>query len=213
MSAARRAIRGLYAVTRDDRDTEALIARVRAAIAGGARFIQYRNKTATPDLKLEQARALKSLCEDAEVPLIINDDVELALAVGAHGVHLGAGDDSPEEARQKLGPDNLIGVSCYNRLELALEAEARGADYVAFGSFFPSHVKPGAVHAPLDLLVRAKRELDIPVAAIGGITLENAPRLLAAGADALAVISALFTAPDVTLAALRFAELFEAERL
>lgn len=202
-------MRGLYAVTPDTADTGALIQKVNAAIAGGARFIQYRNKTATPDLRLEQARALKSLCKRGGASLIINDHVELALAVGADGVHLGAEDESAHEARQALGPDRLIGVSCYNKFELAIAAERRAADYVAFGSFFPSRVKPDAVHASVDLLKRAKRELKIPVAAIGGITIENAGELVAAGADALAVISALFGACDVTSTARRFVALYE----
>ena len=206
---ARSEVRGLYAVTPDAAHTAALVKQVLAAIAGGARLVQYRNKTASPELMLEQAHALKALCSEHGALLIINDHVDLAVAVDAHGVHLGADDGSAAVARQAFGPHKLIGVSCYNTLERAIAAQADGADYVAFGSFFPSRVKPGAVHAPVELLVAAKRELDIPIAAIGGITTENAPELIAAGVDALAVISALFGTPDITAAARRFTALFE----
>ena len=206
---ARRALRGLYAITPDANDTEGLLSRVAAAISGGARFIQYRNKTAGPALRLEQARALKSLCAGQGAALIINDHVDIALAVNAEGVHLGAEDESLVRAREVLGAGKLIGVSCYNRLELAHAAQTNGVDYVAFGSFFPSRVKPGAVQASVALLEDAKRELDVPVAAIGGITLAHAPQLIASGADMLAVITAVFDAGDVTDAARRFSDLFE----
>lgn len=206
---AGRALRGLYAITPDADDTQRLLSQVAAAIAGGAPFIQYRNKTAGPALRLEQARALKSLCADCGATLIINDHVDIALAVNAEGVHLGAEDESLVRARAILGPEKLIGVSCYNRLELALAAQKNGVDYVAFGSFFPSRVKPGAVQASIALLETAKRELDVPVAAIGGITLAHAPQLIASGADMLAVITAVFDADDVTQAARRFSKLFE----
>lgn len=207
-----RAVRGLYAVTPDTENTESLVAHVSAAISGGVRIIQYRNKTATPELRLAQALALKSLCRDTGASLIINDHVELALAVDADGVHVGSGDTSYAAARRALGNDKLIGISCYNQLGLALAAESCGADYIAFGSFFPSRVKPGAVHAPADLLIEAKRALEVSIVAIGGITINNAPPLITAGADALAVISALFSAPDVTAAARSFTALFEAQR-
>jgi thiamine-phosphate pyrophosphorylase len=201
-------IEGLYAVTPDLADTGELLARARAALEGGARALQYRNKSAGTSLRLAQAQALLALCREHGVPLIVNDDPEIALAVGADGVHLGAGDGSPRLARRRLGAGAILGVSCYDRLELAREAAEAGADYVAFGSFFPSPVKPGAVRAPLSLLERAKGELALAVVAIGGITLENAPRVIAAGADAIAVISALFFAPDIRGAARAFGELF-----
>ncbi|MGZ5092668.1 MAG: thiamine phosphate synthase [Burkholderiales bacterium] len=204
--------RGLYAVTPDVADTQALVAQVSAAIMGGTRFVQYRNKIATAGVRLEQAYALKSLCNKTGACLIINDHVELALAIDADGVHVGAEDTSVHEARRALGHEKVVGVSCYNELALALSAQASGADYVAFGSFFPSRIKPGAVHAPLDLLIDARRQLNVPIVAIGGITVENGASLVAAGASALAVISALFQAPDVTRAAQRFTTLFEAPR-
>jgi thiamine-phosphate pyrophosphorylase len=207
-----RPVRGLYAVTPDTEKTEWLVADVTAAISGGARIIQYRNKTAAPGLRLAQARALKSLCRDRDATLIINDHVELALAVDADGIHVGSEDTSYDDARRALGSQKLIGISCYNELALALAAESRGANYVAFGSFFPSRVKPEAVHAPTDLLMDAKRALGVSIVAIGGITLDNAPPLIRAGADALAVISALFSAPDVTAAARSFTALFEARQ-
>lgn len=209
----KQAISGLYAVTPDGDDTPALIAAVETALSGGARLLQYRNKSADPALRLTQARALLALCRKYRASFIVNDHLDLALAVNADGLHLGADDGSLAAARAELGPARLLGASCYDRLELALEAERLGADYVAFGSFFTSSVKPGAVRAPLTLLREAKRRLSVPVVAIGGITLENAPRLIAAGADGIAVISALFGADDVELAARRFSALFAAHEL
>lgn len=202
-------IQGLYAVTPDTGDTQALTAQVDAAIRGGVRVVQYRNKTASPRLRQTQATALQALCEAHGAALIINDHVKLAREVGAAGVHVGAEDAKLRDARAALGPGKLIGVSCYNRLELAREAQSDGADYIAFGSFFPSQVKPGAVRATPELLVEAKGGIRVPIVAIGGITLENAPRLIAAGADAVAVISALFGAQDVTETARRFTATFE----
>lgn len=203
------ACRGLYAVTDafllpDDR----LVAAVENAILGGARLIQYRDKSDDGARRLSQARALSELCRRHEVPLIVNDDVELAARVGAAGVHIGRDDPAFATARARLGEAALIGVSCYDRLTLALDAERVGADYVAFGAFFPSPTKPEEVRAPLGLLREAKVGLKIPVVAIGGITPDNAPLLLDAGADALAVVSAVFAQPDIRDAARRFAALF-----
>jgi len=209
----KREIAGLYAVTPDLTDVPELITTAQAALSGGARLLQYRNKPATSALRLAQARALLALCRRSRVPLIVNDHLDLALTVGADGVHLGAEDGSLATAREQLGPARILGASCYDRLELALEAERLGADYVAFGSFFPSGVKPGAVRASLTLLRDAKRRLSVPVVAIGGITLENAPQVIAAGADSVAVISALFGADDVRAAARRFSALFTRREL
>ena len=199
---------GLYAITPDVPETPRLLAAAQAALAGGARLLQYRNKSASVALRLLQGRALQALCREYQAPLIINDHLDLALALDADGLHLGAEDGSLTAARARLGPEKILGASCYDRLELAHEAERLGVDYVAFGSFFPSSVKPGAVCAPLALLGSAKRRLSAPVIAIGGITLDNAPQLIAAGADGVAVISALFGADDVNLAARRFSALF-----
>ena len=201
-------ISGLYAVTPDLADTSALLGKVEAALAGGARLLQYRNKTADAALRLEQARALAALCRRRAIPLIINDHLDLALTVDAEGVHLGSEDGSVAEARIRLGPKKLLGVSCYRRIENACDAARLGANYVAFGGFFPSRVKPSAVRAPLSLLGEAKRQQAMPVVAIGGITVDNAPELIAAGADSVAVISALFDAPDIKAAAQRFSALF-----
>jgi thiamine-phosphate pyrophosphorylase len=202
-------IAGLYAITPDLADTDDLLYRVRAALAGGARVLQYRNKIAPPELRLTQARALQALCAARSVPLIINDHLDIALAVGAAGVHLGGEDGDIAAARARLGPDRLLGASCYDRLDLAESALAAGADHVAFGSFFASGVKPDAVRPPLDLITRAKERFKVPVVGIGGITPANAPRLIAAGIDAIAVISALFAAPDIEAAAREFQSLFE----
>lgn len=201
-------ISGLYAVTPDLADTAELLAKVEAALAGGARALQYRNKSASAALRLEQAGNLLARCRERRVPLIINDDLDLATALAADGLHLGSEDGALAAARLRLGPGKLLGASCYNRLDHALAAARDGADYVAFGSFFPSSVKPGAVRAPLALLREAKQRLALPVVAIGGITLDNAPQLIAAGADGVAVISALFGAPDIRAAARQFDALF-----
>jgi len=175
---------------------------------GGAQVLQYRNKVADHAARLEQASALRELTHQFEVPLIINDDVMLAQAIDADGVHMGGSDGSLTDARSLLGSDKLIGMSCYNRMESAQVAVERGADYVAFGSFFASKVKPDAAIAALELLRQARGEIAVPVVAIGGITLLNGPRLLEAGADALAVITSLFGANDIQNTAHKFAKLF-----
>jgi thiamine-phosphate pyrophosphorylase len=203
-----RTLRGLYAVTPENPDTRALGASVEACIAGGAAAIQYRAKSASAPLALEQARALGAICRAHGVPLIVNDSIELALQAGADGVHLGRDDPDVRLARRRF-PHGIVGVSCYAQPELASAAAAAGADYVAIGSLFPSPTKPSAAHAPLELLAAAKRASGLPVVAIGGITLSNAPLAVAAGADMLAVISAVFGARDVRSAARSFASLFE----
>lgn len=202
-------ISGLYAVTPDEADTRLLAGKVRDALSGGVTFVQYRNKIAGAALRLEQAGVLCELCHQHDARLIINDHLDLALETGADGLHLGGEDGSVAAARNRLGPHKIVGASCYNLLQSALHAEREGADYVAFGSFFASGIKPGAVHAPLDLLREAKQRLSVPVVAIGGITHANAPQLIAAGADSVAVISALFAAPDVKLAAYQFNAFFD----
>ena len=202
------AIRGLYAVTPDEPDTQRLCALVEAAVRGGARLVQYRNKTAPEALRREQAAALLAICRRYGVPLIVNDHLELALAIGADGLHLGRDDGNPAEARARL-PDAIIGVSCYDEIARAEAARAAGADYVAFGRFFPSTTKPGNIRASLELVAEAKRRVGLPVVGIGGITLENAPSLVRGGVDALAVVSALFDSPDVEATARRFADLYE----
>jgi thiamine-phosphate pyrophosphorylase len=190
-------VRGLYAITPDERDTAALAVKVRRAITGGARLVQYRNKSADPALRRQQAAALLPLCRAAGVPLIINDDLELAIGLDADGAHLGRGDADLVEARRRLARGKLLGASCYDALDTALTAVDRGADYVAFGAAFPTATKPGAVRAPLALYAEARARLDVPIVAIGGITPQNAASVVAAGADAVAVITALFDAQDV----------------
>ncbi len=200
-------IKGLYAITPDETDTAALLYKVRLALLGGAGVLQYRNKLADASLRAEQAGALRRLTREFGVPLIVNDDAALARHVDADGVHLGGADGSVAEARALLGDAGIVGVSCYNRLPLAQEAVQQGADYVAFGAFFPSGVKPEAVVASLELLRQARHELQVPIVAIGGITAQNGAQLIEAGADALAVISAVFAAADIQDAARQFAEL------
>jgi thiamine-phosphate pyrophosphorylase len=202
--------RGLYAIADSALLTGAeLTTRVDAAIAGGAVLVQYRDKGADAAQRHAQARALLACCRIHKVPLLINDDVELAAAIGADGVHLGRDDTSLAAARQRLGPHAIIGVSCYNLLPRAIAAAETSADYVAFGRFFPSQTKPQAVQAEVDLLRLAKHRLHIPLAAIGGITADNGAALIAAGADLLAVIHGVFAQPDIAAAARSIAGLFD----
>ncbi len=201
-------IKGLYAITPDCADTADLLRRARLALAGGASVLQYRNKSADAVLRLAQVTALRELTREFAVPFIVNDDVLLAKQVDADGVHLGAMDGSLDAARAVLDKRKIIGVSCYNRLSLAQEAVGAGADYVAFGAFFPSGVKPGAVVADVELLRQARAELAVPLIAIGGINAQNGAALVQAGADALAVISALFDAADITATAQEFSKLY-----
>jgi len=201
-------IKGLYAITPDCADTADLLRRARLALAGGARALQYRNKPATAALRLAQSSALRELAREFAVPFIVNDDVHLAAQVDADGVHLGAMDGSMHAARTVLGKHKIIGISCYNRLSLARDAVDAGADYVAFGAFFSSSVKPDAAVADVELLHRARAEFAVPLVAIGGITMQNGASLVDAGAGALAVISALFDAADIQVAAQNFSKLF-----
>jgi thiamine-phosphate pyrophosphorylase len=208
MAPERERLRGLYAITPETGDAAELAARVAECIAGGACLVQYRAKRAGGSTALVQARAIARACREGGVPLIINDSVELAAAVQADGVHLGRDDVSVREARIVL-PHALIGVSCYDDPERARAAARDGADYVGIGSMFPSSTKPGAVRAPLEAIERARRASGLPVAAIGGITTDNAAAVVAAGADMIAVISALFDAQDVRLAAQRLSRLYD----
>jgi thiamine-phosphate pyrophosphorylase len=196
-------LRGLYAVTPEFTDGELLLRKVALALDGGIAMLQYRNKGRQ---SLQEARALAAACRRAGVPFIVNDDIELALECGADGAHLGREDGDPAAARSRL-KGKVLGVSCYDSLPTARSAVAAGADYVAFGSVFLSPTKPGAVRAPLSLFGEA-RSLGVPMVAIGGITLDNAPQLLAAGADAVAVISNLFDAPDIAGRARAYGKLF-----
>jgi thiamine-phosphate pyrophosphorylase len=207
-------LHGLYAIT----DAQLLadshfVEGVTQALEGGARIIQYRDKSHQLDRRLNQARALRTICTRHHALLIINDDVALAKQVHADGVHLGLDDSGIAQARAQLGADSLIGISCYNRFELAERAAFEGADYIAFGAFYDSPTKPAAVKAGIDLITRAKQQLDIPVCTIGGITLENAAPLVQAGADMLAVISGVFAARDITAQARHFSGLWDEPEL
>lgn len=206
----RHRLRGLYAITPETGDLARLEALVRAAVDGGARLVQYRAKRLSPRERLAQAEVLLDLCRSRGAILIVNDDVDLAKAIGADGVHLGRDDADLRHARRRL-PGALVGVSCYDDAQRAAEAEAAGADYVGIGSVFASTTKPEAVRAGLEALSRARRRVGIPIAAIGGITPANAALAVAAGADMLAVISALFDAPDVTRAARALSRPFDTE--
>ena len=202
-------LRGLYAITDERLMAESdFLSKAELALLGGARLIQYRDKSTDTDKRLHQATALKQLCEQKGSLLIINDDIELAHTVQAHGVHLGKDDTSIAKARQQLGSHSVIGVSCYDQLDLALAAEKAGADYVAFGAFFASPTKPDAQTASLELLKIAKQQLHTPICCIGGITVNNADTLIEQGADMTAVISDLFSSDDIQTTASHIARLF-----
>ena len=187
-------IKGLYAITPDEQNTDLLLAKVEAALRGGINLLQYRNKLADHRLQTQQARAILPLCRQYQVPFIINDSIELCLTLDADGVHLGADDGNLAEARARLGGGKILGASCYNRFDLALAAAEAGADYAAFGACFVSATKPNALVAPLRLFTQARQSINISLVAIGGINLENAERVIDAGADSIAVVGALFNA-------------------
>jgi thiamine-phosphate pyrophosphorylase len=202
-------LHGLYAIT----DSTIIpptrfVETVEQAIIGGARIIQYRDKSENHFLRLKLVQDLRQLCRQYHIPLIINDNMALAQSIGADGIHLGKHDTNVATARAVLGKDIIIGSSCYNQLSLAQQAVANGATYVAFGSFFASTLKPEAVRASLDLLREARQILTCPIVAIGGITPDNGADLVVAGADCLAVIQGLFGQSDVTAAAQRYAQLW-----
>lgn len=197
--------RGVYAIT--DGPRADLLAAVHAALVGGARLVQYRDKSGDDARREHEARALLALCSGHDVPLIINDDVELAARIGADGVHLGTDDASVLLARQRLGARAIIGVSCYGSVERARQLAKEGADYLAFGAFFASPTKPHAPEVALGVLHEA-RALDLPLVAIGGINADNAGPLVDAGADFIAVISSVFGAPDIELATRQLSALF-----
>jgi thiamine-phosphate pyrophosphorylase len=208
----RSALRGLYAITDAKLSPKRrLLQDVEQALLGGACVIQYRDKSDNTSQRLADATALQRLCSDHGALLIINDDIDLAKQAGADGVHLGAEDSAPSSARKILGEDAIIGISCYNRLDLADKAAAAGADYIAFGRFYPSRIKPEAVQAQPALLTTAKGRFKLPLVAIGGITPENGAPLIRAGADMLAVIHGVFGQTDIQAACRRLTRLFELE--
>ena len=198
-------LQGLYGVT-DSKlmpDDSTLLKRATAAIEGGMSILQYRDKSPDGKRRLQQATMLRELCDKAGVLFLINDDVDLAIASGAHGVHLGQSDEALMSARERLDEKAIIGISCENSLELARKAVDQGADYIAFGRFFPSLTKPDATPTPLSLLEEARNEFNCPIVAIGGITRDNAAQLVSAGADMLAVVNDLFSPQDPTIVAQR----------
>ena len=203
-----RSFSGLYAITPDGLDEHELFFRVDAALRGGARILQYRDKSNNAEQQSRIAHGLRMLCSRHGATLIVNDNVPLAIAVEADGVHLGAKDGDLAAARATLGPDRILGASCYASFDLAIAAARAGADYVAFGAVFASPTKPFAVRADFSLLERCRKELSIPACAIGGITLTNAPPVVAAGADLLAVITDLFEAADIEGRARDFQAIF-----
>jgi thiamine-phosphate pyrophosphorylase len=197
-------MRGLYPITPNTADTDALLRKVEEALRAGVAMLQYRNKSISKDKRLLQAKELAPLARGYGVPLIVNDDVEIALAVGANGAHLGEDDGDLAAARVKLA-GKILGASCYDSLESARTAVRSGADYVAFGAVFPSPTKPDAKRAPLSLF---GHDLGVPLCAIGGITLEDAPAVIAAGASLLAVITDVFDAPDIGARTSQYRKLF-----
>jgi thiamine-phosphate pyrophosphorylase len=202
-------MRGLYVITSDRfASPEALLNEVERALKGGACIVQYRDKNTSTDGQQKIARKLLLLCRQYNALLIINDNAELALAVEANGVHLGRDDGSIKQARQLIGKDMLIGVSCYDSLQLAIQAVQDGADYVAFGRFYPSLNKPEAVQTSPEILKHARQQLTVPIVAIGGITAQNGAPLIEAGADMLAVIDGVFGQADITKAAREITSLF-----
>lgn len=203
-------LHGLYAITDSTLmpNTDSLLLQVEQALRGGAQVIQYRDKSTDQPLRLQQALALVDLCHQYRRPILINDDIVLAKASGASGVHLGQSDGNIRQAREALGPSAIIGNTCHNSLVLAHSACQQTADYVAFGAVFPSTTKPNATHAPLSLIREAKATLPVPVVAIGGINMDNADQVISAGADMIAVIHNLFANDDICAQAGQFNALF-----
>ena len=201
-------MKGLYIVTPDWDDTARLLEVSEQALQGGAALLQYRHKTADAVLRQEQAEALLALCRRYQRPFIINDYVELCLALDADGIHVGGTDASVAEVRAQVGPDKIVGASCYGDLALAHAAQRAGASYVAFGGFYPSRVKKYPVTTPVDIITRSNAEISLPNVVIGGMTQDNAVPLIAAGADMVAAISSVYLAPDPVAAARSFAALF-----
>jgi len=206
----RTALSGLYGITDSVLmpTLDQMLTQVELSILGGAHLIQYRDKSSDPVKRQNEASALNNLCQSYNVAFIINDDVELALSTGAAGVHLGQSDGELKDARDRLGNDAIIGITCHDSLPLAEKAEQQGADYVAFGAFFPSKTKPNAKPAPLELMQLAKQKLTLPVVAIGGISVDNASKIIAAGADMVAVIHALYAQNDIKATAQQFHQQF-----
>ena len=201
-------MKGLYLVTPDWDDTEALIKATEIALTVGVGLLQYRHKTASGELRLEQASALLKLCRQHNVPFIVNDHIDLCIALDADGIHVGGTDASVAVVRTLIGKDKILGASCYGDFALAEQAQIAGASYVAFGGFYPSRVKKYEVSTPASIVSKAKAELTVPVCVIGGMTPENAQPLVKEGADMVAAISSVYSAADIATAVREFAALF-----
>lgn len=202
-------IKGLYAITDTaNLSSEIMLTRTEEILRAGANLLQYRNKQADENTRITEAEQLRELCRQFSVPLIINDDIALAVQIGADGVHLGKTDSTIADARKRLGDNAMIGCSCYNNLDRAQQAAKSGADYIAFGAFFPSPTKPEAAHATPDIIQTAKQKFKLPVVAIGGITPENGRSLIDAGADMLAVISGIYASKTPFNTATKYIDLF-----
>ena len=201
-------INGLYAITPDMADLNTLIHKTQLAIEGGAFMVQYRSKIHDRAVKIQQCAAILRLCREYGVPCIVNDDAEMCRILEADGVHLGENDDNIAEVRRILGEDAIIGSSCYDQLERAKQAQKEGATYVAFGAVFPTPTKPNAPRATLELLREAKSEIEIPIVAIGGITVNNAHDVIEAGVDAIAVITSLYESNSIKETAETFLKMF-----
>ena len=201
-------IKGLYAITPDSADLNTLIQKTQLAIEGGAFMVQYRSKIHDRDVKMQQCAAILRLCREYDVPCIVNDDVEICRILKADGVHLGEKDDNIAEVRHILGEDAIIGSSCYDQLNRAKQAQKEGASYVAFGAVFPTPTKPNAPRTTLELLRKAKSEIQIPIVAIGGITMNNAHDVIETGIDAIAVITCLYESNSIKETAETFSQMF-----
>jgi thiamine-phosphate pyrophosphorylase len=201
-------MKGLYLVTPDWDDTQKLLQVTEAGLRGGAALVQYRHKTASAQLRREQAAALQALCREHGKPFIINDHVDLCIELDADGIHVGGTDASVAQLRAAVGPGKIVGASCYGTLQLARDAHAAGASYVAFGGFYPSRVKKYDMKTPPEIVSQAKAEIPLPNVVIGGMTQENCTPLVALGADMVAVISSVYMTDDPESAARGFAVLF-----
>jgi len=201
-------MQGLYIVTPDWDDTKRLLEVTEQALRGGAALVQYRHKSADAGLRLEQARQLLELCRRHQRPLIINDHVDLCLELGADGIHVGGTDAGIAQVRAAVGPDRIVGASCYGSMDLARAAHAAGASYVAFGGFYPSRIKKYEVSTQPAIVAQARQELPLPSVVIGGMTVDNARPLVEQGADMVAVISSVYFADDPEAAARAFVALF-----
>ena len=201
-------IKGLYAITPDMADLNTLIQKTQLAIEGGAFMVQYRSKIQDRDVKIQQCAAILRLCREYKIPCIVNDDVDMCRVLEADGVHLGEKDDNIAEVRRILGEDAIIGSSCYDQLNRAKLAQKEGASYVAFGAVFPTPTKPNAPRATLELLTEAKSQIQIPIVAIGGITMNNAHDVIETGIDAIAVINSLYESNSIKETAETFSHMF-----